>query len=152
MTEHAVVKQIIVKRPPEHVFFCLTDLAARKTWERLEEARADELDPFHAGGKVLERKRLGKVVITVEVDVVRSEAPKVLETRVHVDGGIHGHSVIEVEPAPEGATLVRESFDLDVTGIEKLGELPARIALAADLRRDLWGLKEYAEGLISSAR
>ena len=138
-----VVKEIVVRAPPERVFEALTDPAQRAKWiASMRESGTG--GPIAVGTRVEGHRTAPGSRSVYHMTVRRLEAPRVLEMDVARNHDPVGKAGYELHAAPEG-TKVRGWGEVQLKGLQKLAAPMVQKGMEDELSVDLAGLKKFCE-------
>lgn len=138
-----VVKEVVIRAPPERVFQALVDPAERARWiASMREAGTGA--PLAIGSTVEGRRTALGSRSVYHMTVRRLEAPRVLEmdvARNHEHVAKAGYELLAV---PEG-TRVRGWGEAQLKGLQKLAGPMVAKGMEDELSVDLASLKKFCE-------
>lgn len=138
-----VIRETVVRAPPERVFAALVDPSQRARW--IASMRENGSGAALAVGSVVEGRRSAPTSrSTYRMKVLRLEAPRVLEMEVERNGERVGRAGYELAPAPEG-TRVRAFGEVELKGLQKLAAPMVSKGMEDEMTVDLAGLKKHVE-------
>lgn len=144
-SEHVtrVVKETVVRAPPERVFAALVDPAQRARWVASMH-ESGEGAPLAVGRSVEGRRTAPTSRSRYRMTVRRLEAPRVLELDVERNGEPVARAGYELAPAPDG-TKVRAWGEAQLKGLQKLAAPMVAKGMEDEMAVDLAGLKRFVE-------
>ena len=138
-----IVKEAVVRAPPERVFQALTDPQQRAKWAA-SMRESGEGSPLAIGSAVDGHRTAPGSRSTYRMTVRRLEAPRVLEMDIARNGDHVGRAGYELLAVPEG-TKVRAWGEAQLKGLQKLAAPMVAKGMEDELTVDLASLKRYLE-------
>jgi uncharacterized protein YndB with AHSA1/START domain len=139
-----IVRDIVVRAPPERVFEALVDPRQRARWVASMRVEDPGTGPLTVGARMQGRRTAPTSRSTYQMTVRRLETPRLLEMDVERNDAPAGRGGYELEAAPEG-TRVRAYAEYELKGMQKLaGPLIAQ-GMEDELKVDLASLKRFVE-------
>ncbi|HUR69861.1 MAG TPA: SRPBCC family protein [Candidatus Thermoplasmatota archaeon] len=138
-----VVKETVVRAPPERVFRALTQPAERALWIASMREKGTGA-PLAVGARVEGQRTAPGSRSTYLLTVRRLDAPRALEMDIARNGDPVGSAGYELAPTPEG-TKVRGWAEAQLKGLQKLAAPMVTKGMEDELVVDLASLKKYVE-------
>jgi uncharacterized protein YndB with AHSA1/START domain len=138
-----VVREVVVRAPPELVFACLVDPRERAQWmQSMSETIADPT--LRVGSRIAGRRRSPGSASRYEMTIVALDPPRRIEADVRRNGDHVGCAGQEVVPDPQGAR-VRSFGEVKLTGLQRVAAPLVQAGLEKEIDTDLAALKRHAE-------
>lgn len=139
-----IVRETLVRAPPERVFEALVDPQQRARWVASMRITSPGTARLEVGSRVEGRRSAPTSRSTYHMTVRRLEPGRLLEMDVSRNDAPAGRGGYELASAPEG-TRVRAYAEYELKGVQKLaGPLVAQ-GMEDELKVDLASLKRFVE-------
>lgn len=138
-----IVKESIVRAPPERVWEALVDPQQRAKWIASMRESASG-GPLAIGSKVEGRRTAATSRSVYHLTVRRLEPARLLEMDIVRNGEHAARGGYEIAAAPEG-TRVRAFAEYELKGLQKLAAPLVSSGMEQELQVDLASLKKFVE-------
>ena len=139
-----VVRERVVRAPPERVYAALTDPQERVRW-LASMAETPGEGPLRVGTRVEARRKAPGSRSRYEMTVLALEPSRRLETAVKRNGEPVGKGGYDLAPVPEG-TRVRAWGEFELHGLQKMMTGVVALGMEKELDADLAALQRHVEG------